>query len=71
LKVRERFDDWVAAWEEALTETSTEWAPWYVVPADRNWLKALVVAELVVGTLERFDPRLPQPEAGLEGLRID
>lgn len=71
LKVRERFDDWVAAWEEALTETSTEWASWYVVPADRNWVKALVVAELVVGVLERLDPQLPKPEAGLEGLRIE
>jgi PPK2 family polyphosphate:nucleotide phosphotransferase len=71
LKVRERFDDWLAVWEEALTETSTEWAPWYVVPADRNWVKALVVAELVVGTLERLDLQLPAPEAGLEGLRIE
>ena len=70
LKVRERFDDWVAAWEEALTETSTAHAPWYVVPADRNWVKGLVVAELVAGTLERLDPKLPEPEEGLEGLRI-
>jgi PPK2 family polyphosphate:nucleotide phosphotransferase len=70
LKVRERFDDWVAAWDEALTETSTHWAPWYVVPADRNWVKALAVAELVAGALERLDPQLPEPEPGLEGLRI-
>ena len=71
LKVRERFDDWIAAWEDALTETSTEWAPWYVVPADRNWVKALAVAELVVATLERLDPRLPEPGGGLDGLRIE
>ncbi len=71
LKVRGRFDDWVAAWEEALTETSTGHAPWYVVPADRNWVKGLAVAELVAGTLERLDPQLPDPEEGLEGLRIE
>lgn len=71
LKVRERYDEWVAAWDEALTETSTPWAPWYVVPADRNWVKALVVAELVAGTLEQLDPRLPEPEPGLERLRIE
>ncbi len=70
LKVRERFDAWVEAWDEALTETSTDWAPWYVVPADRNWVKALAVGELVVGALERLDPQLPDPEPGLEGLRI-
>ena len=68
LKVRERFDDWVEAWDDALTETSTDWAPWYVVPADRNWLKALAVAELVVDALERLGPRLPEPEDGLDGL---
>jgi len=70
LKVRERFDDWVAAWEEAVNETSTEWAPWHVVPADRNWVKALAVAELVAGALERLDPQLPPPEEGIEGLVV-
>jgi polyphosphate kinase 2 (PPK2 family) len=70
LNVRERFDEWLGAWEEALNETSTEWAPWYVVPADRNWVKALAVAELVASTLERLDLQLPEPEAGLEGLEI-
>ena len=71
LQVRERFDEWIAAWEEAVNETSTEWAPWYVVPADHNWVKALAVAELVSGTLEKLDPELPEPEAGIEGLRIE
>lgn len=71
LKVRERFDDWIAAWEEALTETSTAWAPWHVVPADRNWVKALAVAELVAGALERLDPQLPDPEEGIEGMQIE
>jgi PPK2 family polyphosphate:nucleotide phosphotransferase len=70
LKVRERFDDWVAAWDDALTETSTDGAPWYVVPADRNWLKALAVAELVVDALERLDPTFPEPEDGLDGLVV-
>ena len=39
LEVRERFDEFVAAWEEVIGETSTDWAPWHVVPADRNWVK--------------------------------
>ncbi len=71
LEVRRRFDEWIAAWDEALTETSTEWAPWYVVPADRNWVKALAVAELVADALERLDPQLPDPEQGIEGMRIE
>ena len=71
LKVRERFDDWVQAWEDVLTETSTEHAPWYVVPADRNWVKALAVATLLVDALERLDPQLPEAEPGLDGLVIE
>jgi len=70
LEARERFDDYVAAYEDALTETSTDWAPWHVVPADRNWLKSYVVAKLLVETLERMDPKLPEPDPGIEGLIV-
>ena len=70
LKVRERFDDWIQAWEDVVTETSTDYAPWYVVPADRNWVKALAVATLVLDALERIDPELPEPEDGVEGIVI-
>jgi PPK2 family polyphosphate:nucleotide phosphotransferase len=70
LEVRQRFDEYVAAYEEALTETSTAWAPWYVVPADRNWVKAVASARLVVDALERIDPQLPPPEPGIEGLVV-
>ena len=71
LDVRKRFDDYVAAYEDALSQTSTEWAPWYVVPADRNWVKALAVTQLLVDTLEQIDPKLPEPEPGIEGLVVD
>ena len=37
------------------------WAPWYVVPADHNWVRNLAVAELVAQTLERLDPKLRLP----------
>lgn len=71
LKLRTRFDEYLAAYEEALTETSTEWAPWYVVPADRNWVKSTAVAQLLVNTLERLDPQLPQSEPGIETIRVE
>jgi PPK2 family polyphosphate:nucleotide phosphotransferase len=70
LKVRERFDEYLAAYEDVVTETSTDWAPWHVVPADRNWLKAAAVAQLLVDALERIDPQPPAPEPGIEGMRI-
>ncbi|HEY6076712.1 MAG TPA: polyphosphate kinase 2 family protein, partial [Gaiella sp.] len=70
LKVRERFGDYVAAWDEVISETSTDRAPWYVVPADRNWVKSTAVATLVVDLLERLNPQWPQAEPGLEELVI-
>jgi PPK2 family polyphosphate:nucleotide phosphotransferase len=71
LGVYGRYDEWVSAWDDALSETSTVWAPWHVVPADRNWVKALAVAELLCATLERLDPQLPKPEDGIAGLRVE
>ena len=67
---RARWDDFVAAYEDALRETSTVWAPWYVVPADHNWSRNLAVAEVLVDALERLDPRLPDPEPESERLVI-
>jgi polyphosphate kinase 2 (PPK2 family) len=69
LENRARFDDYIAAYDEVLTETSTEWAPWYVVPADRKWVRNLAVAELLVASLRVIDPQLPAPDPGLQGLR--
>ena len=71
LEARRRFDEYIAAYEDAITETSTDWAPWYVVPADRNWVKAVAVAELVVDELERLDPRFPEPDPGIESLVVE
>jgi PPK2 family polyphosphate:nucleotide phosphotransferase len=70
LEVRKRFDDYVRAWDDVIGETSTDWAPWYVVPADHNWVKAVAVAELLVTVLEGLKLRYPDPEDGVEGLVI-
>ena len=70
LEVHARYADYMDAYEEAIGETSTEWAPWYVVPADRNWVKSYVVASLVVRALETLSPKLPDPEPGIEGLQV-
>ncbi|HEY7619635.1 MAG TPA: PPK2 family polyphosphate kinase [Solirubrobacteraceae bacterium] len=70
LDVRKRFDEHVAAWEAAINETSTDYAPWYVVPADRNWVKSLGVAELLLDALQRVDPQMPPAAEGIEGLQV-
>ena len=48
-----------AAYEAALSATSTEAAPWYVIPADRNWVRNLAVATVLVEALRRLDPQFP------------
>jgi len=61
LDTRRRWDDYVLAYEDALSETSTAAAPWYVVPADRKWYRNLVVARILVDHLEHLGPRYPEP----------
>ena len=53
------YGEFMAAYEEALTATSTKPAPWYVIPADRNWVRNLAVATVLVETLRRLDPQFP------------
>jgi polyphosphate kinase 2 (PPK2 family) len=52
-----------------LERTSTAAAPWYVVPADKKYLRDLLVAQVVMETLERMDPKYPGPPKGLSTLR--
>jgi hypothetical protein len=60
-KFRERRDDCQQAFEEAVTATSTPWAPWYVVPADHRWYRNYVIARVLAGTLQAMDPQYPEP----------
>jgi len=62
LETRKRWDRFIAAYEEALTATSTDAAPWYVIPADRKWVRNVAIAKLLVETLHRLDPQFPEPE---------
>jgi PPK2 family polyphosphate:nucleotide phosphotransferase len=60
---RERWDDYMAAFEKALSATSTPWAPWYVIPADHKWLTQALVGAVLVETLEGLDLRWPEVSA--------
>ncbi len=70
LAERERWDDYAAAYEEAIRETSTEHAPWYVVPADRKWFRNWAVSRIVIETLADMDPRYPPPAEGLDTITV-
>jgi PPK2 family polyphosphate:nucleotide phosphotransferase len=66
LDKRRRWDAYQAAYRDVLERTSTEWAPWHVVPADRKWVRNLVVSQVMVETLETLDLRWPDldPDVG-------
>ncbi len=60
VRERERWDDYQKAFSEMLSHTSTEWAPWYVIPADRKWFGRLSVGSVLVRTLMDIDPHFPR-----------
>jgi polyphosphate kinase 2 (PPK2 family) len=59
VRERERWEDYQAAFSEALSHTSTKWAPWYVIPADRKWFARIGAASVIAHTLMEIDPRYP------------
>lgn len=67
----ESWDEFRQAYKDAIQRTSTGYAPWYVVPANRKWYRNLVVSNLLVDTLEEMDPRYPPPGRGLEDVVIE
>lgn len=71
LETRRRWDRYHELYEEAITATSTDHAPWHVVPADRKWVRDVAVTSLLVQTLEAMDPQVPPPAEGLDDLVIE
>src|SRR6202050_25591 len=57
---RERWDDYQRAFSEMLSHTSTEWAPWHVIPADRKWFARLAAASVLMDALMRIDPKITE-----------
>jgi polyphosphate kinase 2 (PPK2 family) len=65
VKERQFWDDYMEAYSEMLTHTSTEVAPWYVIPADNKWFMRYAVSEIIVQRLKKLDlsyPDLPESE---------
>ena len=68
---RKRWDEYMAAFEAALSATTTPWAPWYVVPANKKWFRDLFVAETLVRVLEEMNPRYPAPAVDVSKLSLE
>lgn len=70
LEERARWDDYEVAFEEAIRETSTADAPWYVIPSDRKWYRNWAVLRILIETLEAMDPQWPTTDEQLDGVVV-
>ncbi len=71
LEERKFWPDYMKAFEDVLSKTSTEHAPWYIVPANRKWFRDLVISSVLVDTLEGLKMEYPESEENLDGVVIE
>ncbi len=71
LAERKLWDDYQKAFEEALEKTSTACAPWYVIPADKKWVRNWVVSDVVLKTVQGLDLEYPPAVEGIEKYEVD
>jgi PPK2 family polyphosphate:nucleotide phosphotransferase len=70
LGVRAKWDEYMEAYEAALSRCNTSYAPWCIVPANKKWYRNLVISNVIVETLEGLDMKYPDAEPGLDQIKI-
>lgn len=68
---RARWEEFMTAYEDVISKTSTEFAPWYIVPADRKWYRNLCVARIMLDTLKKLNMSFPAIDWDPKAIRID
>ena len=71
LEKRKQWDDYMAAYEEMMEKTSTDYAPWYVIPANQNWYPNLAIERVIVDTLRELNPQYPYQVDDLSGVVVE
>ncbi len=71
LKERALWDRYQSAYQDALRETSTDYAPWYVIPANRKWYRNLVISTIIIDKLKSLQMAFPKSEDSLEDITIE
>lgn len=71
LEERKLWPAYMKAYEDVLSKTSTEWAPWYIVPANRKWYRNLVIGTVIVETLEGLKMNYPESGEDLSNVVIE
>ena len=67
---RALWEEFQKAYETAIEETSTDYAPWFVIPGNHKWYRDLAVSSILIDTIQKLDPQFPVAEPGLEGIVI-
>lgn len=70
LAVREQWDAYIKAYEDALTHCNTAYAPWHIIPANRKWYRNVLIMQTIVETLEGMGLAYPPAEKGLDKITI-
>ncbi|HKF48778.1 MAG TPA: polyphosphate kinase 2 family protein [Terracidiphilus sp.] len=68
-KERERWDDYIEAFEETFQRTSTKHAPWYIIPSNHKWFRNLAVSQVLAATMEDLGMQMPSPRVDLKVIR--
>ncbi len=68
---RKYWGDYMQAYEDAIRKCGTEWAPWFVIPADKKWFRNLAVSEIIAEALEQMNPKTPKPAMDLSRVRFE
>jgi PPK2 family polyphosphate:nucleotide phosphotransferase len=71
LDERKLWPEYTNAYEDVLSKTSTEYAPWHIIPANRKWYRDLVISSVIVETLESLNMKFPEPEDNLDDVVIE
>jgi PPK2 family polyphosphate:nucleotide phosphotransferase len=59
LSERQKWPDYMEAYEDLLNKTSTEWAPWYIIPADKKWVAHASISEIILSQIKKLDLKYP------------
>jgi PPK2 family polyphosphate:nucleotide phosphotransferase len=70
LDERKVWPNYIQAYEDVLSKTSTKYAPWYIIPSNRKWYRNLIISTILIETLKNLNMKYPTPEEDLEGIVI-
>jgi PPK2 family polyphosphate:nucleotide phosphotransferase len=71
IKERAYWDKYIEAYEAALSKCSTDYAPWYVIPANKKWFRNMAVTQILLQELESMNLKWPKPVADLSAIRFE